>query len=262
MTVALFVEGASDIPLRNGLTPLQLLWANTYLPALTTSHDFLVVPISKKTIVALDPAAPKMSGAAEAFDQLFMRTLRGSDFDRALVLWDMVPAWNPSANLCRREEILSFFRFMASSTVLGLQWKQSCAAKLDRLVSRTNGPSQSLAAGQIGITIMDPMFEDLLVHDEGSTKLALNVARGRAVPKGWPRNGWGGSSMRPDSLVLAPAISAARKSSPKGSIFRSIRGDFRTAKNEWAEYLLRHQLAQDDAVILNHPISVRLSALL
>ncbi len=262
MKVALFVEGASDIPLRNGLTPLQQLWAITYLPALSKLQDFIVIPISKKTIVALDPAAPKMSGASESFDQLFMRTLRNYGFDRALALWDIVPAWNPNGDFCRREEVLSFFRHMANSSVLGVPWKQSCAAKLDGLLNRTNVPFQPLAAGQIGVIVMEPMFEDLLTHDQGSTRLALSIKRGAAPPAGWPRNGWDGGSMRPDSLVLAPAIAAARRSSPKSQVFRSIRGDFRTAKNEWADYLLRNQLAKNDAVILKHPLSVRLSSLL
>lgn len=261
MSVAIFVEGANDPARRTGLTPLEELWVRTYLPALGVQDDFHVIPISKKTIVALDPNKPKMSGAAEAFDQLFVRIHKRQPFDRALVLWDLLPAWNPTAGTCRRVEMLDFFQYMSMSAVLPDPWKGKCLARFQALNQKANAPNQKLGNGDIGIVIMEPMFEDLLVQDEAVLKGALGIRAGDQMPRSWPRVGWGGAA-RPDSEVISPAIHSARKMRPNEPIFRAIRGDYRTAKNEWAEYLLRQALARSPGLIGGHPISVRLAALL
>ena len=264
MKVAVFVEGGFEPPRRGGVTPLEELWLKTLLPQVGCTADCLLIPISKKTIVALDPAQPKMSGAAEAFDQLFVRTLQKTAFDRAIVAWDLVPAWNPGVTGCRRSEVLDFFRYMASSTCLAAGWKQYCHSKYQSLmVNHSVVPPPALKAGEIGVVVMEPMFEDILVQSEAGFRTVVGNF-GKPKPKGWPNVGWGGGSKRPDTEVVAPAVAALRGVKPKPHVVGRIRGDFRTAKNEWAEYLVRHMLADQNfrAVITGHAIAQRVSFLI
>jgi len=232
MTVGLFVEGGFDIPMRGGATPLEKLWAQTLLPALGCQSGVEVFPISKKTIVALDPGLPKMSGSAEAFDDLFMRSLTKRPFDRAVVLWDLVPKWNPNAQLCRLQEVQDFFSFLSQSNVLGQPWKAHCAAKFAQLTQGPANPAPvAVGVGEIAVVVMEPMFESILIGDEATVAKALGHVSGVPKPKGWP-NGWV-ANPKPDSLVIAPAIAAARKARPTHPVFRAVRGDYRTAKNGW-----------------------------
>jgi len=100
------------------------------------------------------------------------------------------------------------------------------------------------------------MFEDILTRNESGLKRVLGVAGQSTV--GWPR--WGASS-NPDRDLIGPAIACVPR---RSTIHRRIRGDFRTKKDEWAEYLLR-QLMEDPAEraqLANHPFATRLRELL
>src|SRR5690606_920875 len=94
MKVALFVEGGAA-PVQNRRDPpLQKIW-DQLTRVLQCEAIALLVPISKKNLVAMDPAEPKSSGAGEALDQLMARHLDQTPFDAAIVAWDLVPAWDP-----------------------------------------------------------------------------------------------------------------------------------------------------------------------
>jgi hypothetical protein len=110
---------------------------------------------------------------------------------------------------------------------------------------------------------MEPVFEGMLTQDEQVVKRALGV-EGRQV-RDWPRRGWGeAQERRPDLRVLTPAIQAVRAIKPKHPLLRQIRGDMRTHKAEWGEFLTRKLLDDDQArsLLLEHPIARRLRELL
>lgn len=104
---------------------------------------------------------------------------------------------------------------------------------------------------------MEPEFESLLA-DESAVREALGVS-GQAV-KGWPTR-WASKTARPDRELLAPAIAAIRRASPKLASAKTVRRDWATGKNEWALYILRRYAEDPDlqALIEDHPIVKRLS---
>ena len=207
----------------------------------------------------MDPSNPKMSGAAEPLDQLIARHIRSNGIDAAVVAWDLVPAWSPSAATCRWEETLDFYRMLAQSADLPSSWVERAQARLDDLASRPKPGDRAgmprVEAGACMALCMAPMFEHLLVGDERAVKRALGVSNRL---DGWP--GWT-TSPNPDKRILAPAIAALPG---RSLVRRRIRGDFRTHKDEWGEYILR-QLLTDDAArpaLSKHPLAVRLGEIM
>jgi hypothetical protein len=110
---------------------------------------------------------------------------------------------------------------------------------------------------------MEPMFEALLTQDEDGVKRALGLTHKRIV--GWPARGWADPAERsPDTRVLAPAIAAMARLQPKPQALRHVRGDMRTNKDGWGEYLLRQLLKDVSAreAVIRHPISRRLAEMI
>jgi hypothetical protein len=255
LRVALFVEGSASPPPPRGLPALARIWAEHLCGLAGVAGFSVVVPISKKHIVAMDPSNPKMSGAAEPLDQLIARRIRSDGFDAAVVAWDLVPAWSPSEAGCRWTETLDFYGLLAQSGDLPSAWVSYAEARFNELGGRQEPGARSsmptLERGACVALCMDPMFEHLLVGNERAVKRALGIT-GRL--DGWPR--WSNSA-NPDKRLLAPAIAALPRRSP---VRRRIRGDFRTHKDEWGEYLLRQMLADDDLAraLSNHPWPARL----
>jgi hypothetical protein len=106
------------------------------------------------------------------------------------------------------------------------------------------------------------MFEALLVQDEAAVKRALGL---RKRPRGWPSHGWADpAERRPDQTVLGPAIRALSRMRPRPAVLRAVRGDMRTNKDGWGEFLLRRLLEDSQArpVLLAHPLSRRLVELI
>jgi hypothetical protein len=267
LRLALFAEGSESPPTRRGRKVLETLWNDGLGRALSLRRFDLVVPISKTHLVAMDPRNPPMSGAGERFDQLLERTLRNNPFDVAVVAWDLVPAWNPEGEFCRWIETVDLYRFLAESDCLPEIWRESARRRFQELSQRATPGSRRrlppLEPGMVLPVCMEPVFEGMLVRDEGAVRRALGV-EGMAV-KGWPRQGWGESiDPRPDLNVLAPAIRALRALQPKRPILRTIHGDMKTHKSEWVELLLRRLLDDDRSrpYVLGHPIARRLSELL
>jgi len=266
LRVALFVEG-SQPPLTNrGRDTLNVIWNERLGNFLGLPPFDPIVPISKPHLVAMDPAKPPMSGAGERLDQLMARVLARKPFDVAVVAWDLVPAWNPHEKFCRWRETVNLYRFLSDSRVLPEIWREKARQRFQDLSSRAEpGARQRLPLLEPGMVLpvcMEPVFEGLLVQDEGAVKRALGVKR---EPKGWPPTGWSDPrERRPDLNVLARAITALWQLRPAPEILRKVRGDMRTHKNEWGEFLLRELLADDRArpLVLSHPISRRLAELL
>ncbi len=264
--IALFVEGSlSPPPPRGQDRPLDRIWNETLREALDLRRFELIVPISKKHLVAMDPRNPPMSGASEPLDALIARMLRKDSFDIALVAWDLVPAWNPEGDFCRWEETLNLYRFLAHSQELPQLWKEQAARRYDSLARRPS-PRQRpspppLEPGMVLPVCMEPMFESLLVQDESALKRALGLS-GRV--QGWPAQSWGIASRYPDRELLAPAIGCLKSMRPRPSVLRKVRGDMRTNKDGWGEYLLRQILGNGEArqIVLNHPVSKRLRELI
>lgn len=79
--------------------------------------------------------------------------------------------------------------------------------------------------------------------------------------QGWPARGWDDPrERRPDENVLLNAVLAASRLHPKPAVFRQVRGDMRTNKGLWGEFLLRRLLADPRAggKVRTHAFSRRL----
>jgi hypothetical protein len=264
--IALFVEGSPSPPTKRGREILDVIWNERLGKSLDLPPFDRIVPISKTHLVAMDPANPPMSGAGERLDQLMARVLARKPFDVAVVAWDLVPAWNPKEEFCRWRETVNLYRFLSDSRALPEIWREKARQRFQDLSSRRVPSARQhlppLEPCMVLPICMEPVFEGLLVQNEGAVKRALGLKR---EPKGWPRTGWADPrERRPDLNVLAPAITAIQRLRPTVDVFRKIRGDMRTHKNEWGEFILRELLADDRArpLILSHPISKRLTELL
>jgi hypothetical protein len=262
---ALFVEGSLAPPPARGIRPLNRIWQECLGRALELPSFDPIVPISKRHLVAMDPGNPPMSGAGEALDQLMARILDRSPFDVAVIAWDLVPAWNPQGGYCRWQETLDLYRFLAQSTQLPELWKRQAERRYEELQRRpvpgTRSGPPPVELGMVLPVCMEPMFEALLVQDEAAVKRALGV-QGR--PPGWPSRGWADpTEHRPDQAVLRPAIQALSRMRPKPAVLRTVRGDMRTNKDGWGEFLLRKLLDDDEArpVLLAQPLPRRLAEL-
>lgn len=267
LRLALFAEGSESPPTARGRQVLEVLWNDRLGHALGLRRFDLVIPISKTHLIAMDPANPPISGAAERLDQLMARKLAQDPFDVAVIAWDLVPAWNPQGGFCRWMETCDLYRFLAASDCLPGPWRSRAQKRFEEL-SRRSVPSArqrlpSLEHGMVLPLCMEPVFEGMLVQDEQAIRRALGI-EGRSV-RDWPRRGWGDpQERRPDLNVLAPAIRALRALRPGPSLLRQVRGDMRTHKAEWGELLMRRLLddRQSRELLLNHPISRRLRELL
>jgi hypothetical protein len=261
-TIAAFVEGSDGLPRKEFLLRI---WRELLPGSLSLLKLDRVVPISKKHLLALDPRNPPMSGSSEPLDALMVRELEKRSYDVALVAWDLIPAWNKAASVCRWEETLDLYRYLAQSRHLKDPWKKSARERYRELSARETPGARtrlpSLTAGLVLGLCMEPVFETLLVQDEMLIRKALGVT-GKNVP-GWPI--WDPiRSRRPDTELLQKAIVAAHRLRPAPAIFRKIHGDMRTAKDEWGHYLLS-QLLEDPAgreMLLRQPVIRRMRELL
>jgi hypothetical protein len=217
-------------------------------------------------LVSMNPDIPRPVGAGESFDRILVRKLNRDPFDAALVAWDLVPAWHPGGDYCRWNETIDLYRFLGQSPVLPYPWRDKAQRRFEELASRDRpgvrpGPP-TLEHGMILAVCMEPMFESLLVQDERSVKRALDLTK---TPRGWPTRGWGDPHERqPDQRVLAPAILSVRGMKPVPRYANHIRGDMKTNKDGWDEYILRKLILDPNSreIILNHPLSLRLRDLL
>jgi hypothetical protein len=266
LRIALFVEGSfSPPPPRGQQRPLDRIWNEDLKEALDLRPFALIVPISKRHLVAMDPRNPPMSGAGEPLDALIARMLRRNPFDVAVIAWDLVPAWNPEDAFCRWHETLDLYRFLAASTELPDLWKRKAAERYEALSERQipsrRAAPPSLESGMVLPVCMDPMFESLLSYDEAAIKRALGIS-GRI--QDWPSKGWGTSLRRPDQDLLAPAIGSLTRMRPRPPVLRTLRGDMKTNKDGWGEYLLRRLLADKEArqTLLDQPLCRRLRELI
>lgn len=258
LRVALFVEGSAEIGIRRTSTWLEEIW-NKHLVGAVGGRPFdVIVPISKKDLIAMDSGVPRPTGS-EPFDMKLVRLGAGSVFDAAVVAWDLHPAWNALGMFCRWEETVRLYELLAGSASLPGNWRAHANARLADYRGR-NAPSAraaapQLAPGVVQVLCMDPEFESLLAVDETGVRRALGF---NTRPPNWP-TAWGvGSTRRPSEDVLRPAVQCVPRASP---VRRRIRGGWREHKGEWGEYILRQLLADNAtaATIRSHPIVQRLS---
>ena len=259
--VALFVEGSIEGRAANRRDdPLIAIWNNLLCEAVGIPHFEVVLPMSKKHLVAMDPNNPKMSGAGEPFDEYLARQLKTHQFDAAVVAWDLVPRWNPNDACCRRQETLDFYDFVgkSKSEALPEMWMIQARKRHAALLKSRSAKPPQLKRGMLLALCMEPMFEVVLTHDEAALRRAFGCSE---TPQGWPRHGWGDPHERkPDRTVLLPAIDAIQAVRPKLKCTSQVRGDFTTNKNGWGEFLLRKLLgdARAKSQILATPFVSRL----
>lgn len=262
MRVALFVEGTDQSGTSYAKDdPLAVLWNDVVCELAGVPAFDHVIGMSKRHLVAMNPANKGLSGVGESFDQLLVRKLTELRFDAAVVAWDLHPRWNPTAAYCRWEETLDLYRGVAASRVLSENWTALAQARLDDLEARAVPSARAsrtpLIPGAIQALCMDRMFESLVI-DTGASALrrALEVD-GEQVPK-WPNLGRSG---RQHDELLGMAIEAARALRPKRKTAHKIRQGFLIEKHGWASLVLRNMLEvpEDAAALRVHPIAVRLA---
>lgn len=265
LRIAFFAEGGVWPPAKRG-DPFVRLWRETIPEFFGLVAPARVVPISKRHLVAMDPKLPKMSGAGEPLDALMARELQQEEFDTAVVLWDLVPAWDERARACRWEDMLALYKGLAASEELPAPWRENADARLRKLrergqpALRTGVPAPAPATTLA--VCMEPVFEGLLVQDENLVRRALGV-RGRHVP-GWPSPWSTVGVTRPDLRLLQPAIIAARKLRPAPRVLSQVRGDMRSAKHDWDDRILQVLMADASGrkLVLAHPLARRLCEML
>lgn len=237
--IALFVEGSLGVRPARGEDPFLEIW-RTLLPDALGLHPIgSVVPISKKNLVSMSPELATRSGRAIPLDELINREIERTECRLAVVVWDLVPAWNPEAEVCRWEETVELYRLLAGSAILPPHWIARAKARYDNLSQRAVPSARSritsLQEGEVLAVCIESMFESILLVCEALLRSLLGGASKRIA--GWPA--WNLDSRSPDREVLQPAILAARRAYPKLPIFRQIRGDMITAKNEWGRRFLQ-----------------------
>lgn len=241
--IVLFAEGSLGQPTRRG-DPFVRLWRRLLVRELELRPIARVVPIDKRVLVAMDPDSPAMSGASVGLDELILREIEGDGIDVAVAAWDLLPPWDPAANACRWNECLNLYRHLSRSDVLPDEWRDDAASRYSELRARPSPGARVQAPGarpnSVLAVCMEPMFEAILTACEAGVRRALGV-EGRGI-RDWPP--WSDHG-EIDRRVIQPALSAARAVRPTPAVFRQIRGDFRTAKHEWAEYLLRELFADE-----------------
>lgn len=258
LRVVLFVEGSRGVPMRDGTDPFEKLWTDTLKDVLNLRHVARVVPISKKNLItpAQAPLRPTSSMALPLDELLKLEIARGQ-CDAAVVAWDLQPRWDKSAAACRVAETLDLYRMLATSGCLPPLWRQAAADRLRAVDKRTPGMTAPPPRLERGVTLavcMEPDFEALLCND-GLVRDALGL-QGRRVD-GWPTD-WSLPPPTRGDDVLQRAVLAAQRASPQPASVKRVRGDMRTAKHEWAAYVLRRATPHALARLREHAIARRL----
>jgi hypothetical protein len=241
--IVVFVEGSGDsVPSKRENGALARIWCELLPHALGLRTPARIVPISKGHITAMTlKGAPQFRKIG--LDHLIAQQLQLAPFDAAVVVWDLLPPWDPKAAVCRWEETLALYRGLAASEVLPQRWRRRAHERLAGLQARPRpnvrvGP-HAAAKEEVAAVCMEPMFEAVLQHEPGIFR-ALGLKR---RPGNWPAD-WKGNN-RPDRMLLAPAVRAAQASKKRASIVDKIGGDMTTRKNEWGAYFLETLLADE-----------------
>jgi len=263
----LFVEGELTQSPR-GPAPLATIWQLHLVRSLGLIDIDRVVGINKKNLVAMEKAQvnkKQMSGAGMVgLDERIARELKREHFDVAVIAWDLQPPWSPSAPTCRWEEVLNLYRGLSESKALPdrpwRRWARNRFNELSRRNKEQRNPNPpSLEDGAVLAVCMEPVFESLLIVCEQTIRRTLGVKDSGRVK--WPT--WSEYLQRPEDL-LRLAIEAAKRVEPKPTAIKRVRGDMRTAKHEWGEYLLRHMIEDEQCRerLRHHPTAARLVELL
>jgi len=247
---------------------LSTIWQSHLVNSLGLIDIDRIVGINKKNLVAMEQANVKrkqLSGAGMlGLDQRIARELQRQPFEVAVIAWDLMPPWEPSAPMCRWEETLSLYRGLSESQVLpDAPWRRWAGNRYRELLARNRGRRDRnpprLEDGAVLALCMEPVFESLLIVCEQVIRRILGVKDGGRVK--WPT--WKDHLERPEEL-LQLAINAARQVVPKPIAMSRVRGDMRTAKHEWGEYLLRGMIEDPQCLeeFRQHPTATRLVRLL
>lgn len=205
----------------------------------------------------MDESLPKSPGAIP-LDLRMKSAGVGSDFDAAVVAWDLYPEWDDIGAFCRWEETLRLMRLLARSTFLPEDWRLAAERKHFEYSSRTTPGARRSPLGlgekSVFLVCMEPEFEDLLTANETGVKRVLEI---QSRPKDWPR-GWGGGTRAPSRDVMQRVIGMIP---PRSGPRRTIKGGWRQSKNEWAEYIVRRMAEheRDRERLRTHPLVRRLA---
>ena len=168
----LFVEGEVTPHPRLAEPCLSTIWRTHLVNSLELIELDRVVGINKKNLIAMGKANAKkrqLSGVGMiGLDQRIARELQRQPFEVAVIAWDLMPPWDPSARMCRWKEVLSLYHGLSQSKVLpDNPWRRWVAGHYHSLRSRKKGQRNvnppSLEPGAVLSVCMEPTFESLLI---------------------------------------------------------------------------------------------------
>jgi hypothetical protein len=266
LRVAVFAEGSGDsVPSKRESGALARIWGELLPRGLGCSSSVRVFPFSKRDLVALDREKPTPTGSIPL--DILIQTRLGADptLQSVVIAWDLEPPWAPDADRCRWQETLDVYGLLAASKHLRDPLRAHARSRYAALKARPRASERPrphrLAAGEIAVVCMEPMFEAVLIDEPGVFR-ALGLPR---RPDGWPpAKQWKPSTRHPDQALLKPAIAAAQRSKIRDRIVDKIGGDLKTCKNEWGAHLLDALLAEPAtrARLLRRPLALRLTEIL
>jgi hypothetical protein len=235
MRVLLCVEGSRGTANRRAVSGLDELWVQVIGRTLGPRHDIRLLPTSKRDYVAMDTPAIR---PGTPLSILLADAIEHEAPDAILLVWDLLPPWDPGAKACRWDDCLNALRGIVAETELSAVWRSAVSRLLQDYEGREEprvGRGVSLKPMSIELICVEQEIETLFLLNEREIRRILGV-QGKAVD--WPR--WPQKPMRERDPkgILAKAVRAA---SPK--LKARIFGDFREYMHEWEAFLLRGLLA-------------------
>ncbi|MFN7920323.1 MAG: hypothetical protein U0Q16_09510 [Bryobacteraceae bacterium] len=200
----------------------------------------------------------KTTSIAEPLDSVLERHRRSQGLDCFIIVWDLVPPWDPDARPCRWQETLLLFEGLAGSECLERRFRDFAEQRLAELRARPNPGNRRaapvLTAGAIVAACIEPVFESIFMNEQAMRK-SLNVAGSKV--RDWPSSSlWDPLAPRAADTV-AQAVDAARATKSARKLFKRLRSDYTTGKTTWGIHFLKSGFF--DSFIGKHPFGRRLS---
>jgi hypothetical protein len=245
VTVGLFVEGTNAVDVR-GHDALRALWEEI------AGRPLFVHGFSKAQLVALQ-SPPGVRHDREPLDIFIERCHRGEGFRLVILAFDAEPPNQYLARSCPRSEVDFVLERFVARRYLPQPFLAEAGRLLQHYAQQPRLPPRAPGRpphGPLDVLLMDPMFESLLVADEGAALRTMGFAR---RPRNWPT--FDATSRKPDMHIFQPMTRLRAPRPP-----RRIRGDFRANKHGWALEIIRS--ARPNSPLWHHAIAKRLALLL
>ncbi len=252
LRVGLFAEGST--PTDPHRQSFQALWREIF-ERCACPVELFVHGFDKSQIVGLGVGLPPRGkrataviSAREPLDLFIDRLHRQQRFDRVIIAFDALPPNEMIELSCMRAECAFLLDRMAERQYLPGPFLAH-AAQLARRYASGEHIEPRAVLGSVEIVYMDPMFEALLVADEGAVLRALGHER---RPHDWPKFRTRERDLARRVLVPAVAVAGAEAA-------RKVGAGYFARKADWALRIVRG--APPGAKLWNQEIAVRMCRL-